>query len=61
MIKFTAPSGAEVEIEEATFEDAWNLKQSLCEILLVLDLPFEEAMRSLVSVLSLKKEEQANF
>jgi hypothetical protein len=61
MEKFTAPSGAKVEIEVASFEDSWNLKQALCEILLVLDLPIEKTIRGIAILYGEKVTEDPDF
>ncbi len=60
MKEFIAPSGAKVEIEESSFEDASNLKDSLCEIMLAINLPFEYALRSLTLVFAEKQSENPN-
>lgn len=60
MKKFTAPSGAEVEIEIAAFDDSCNLQELLCETTLAINIPFEYALRSLTLVFAEKQAENPN-
>lgn len=55
--KVTTPSGAELEIEQASFEQCCDLYDAVCEIVIGLNISVEYVFRSFVSLFVEKSKE----